>query len=291
VRIQSTNNKIQSKQRVRFRRFEMALATYVIVIIATFLITSFGLGVMSGTQWAIYIGLAVVGNGIFFALFYTGANLGFSDPSLTREQILFASLFGMVALYSLPAARPIVLLFYLPAFSFGMLRLTRRQYLIVVAWVMGSYAALLCFEYFKAGRGYRIQYELFLFFLYGILLTWFAFFGGFISNLRRHMRTQKEEIQKAHEEIKFEMENRKRAEIEKDKLIIELKEAIDTVKKLSGLLPICASCKKIRDENGHWNQIETYIQTHSEAEFSHSFCPACAKKFFPNIDIQYDDEP
>ncbi len=287
---QSKNKTIQSNQRLRLQRFGMALATYTVVILVTFLVTSLDLGVMNSTQWAIYIALAVFGNGIFFVLFYTDTNLGFSDPSLTREQIFLSALFLMTALYFLPAARPIVLMFYLPAFSFGMLRLTLRQYLIMVACVMGLYASLLGFEYFKDLHEFRIQYELFLFILFGILLTWFAFFGGFISNIRRHLRAQKEEIQKAHEEIKFEMENRKLAEIEKDKLIVELTDALNTVKTLSGLLPICASCKKIRDDKGYWNQIEAYIQTHSEAEFSHSICPACAKKLYPDIDIDYEDE-
>ncbi|MEJ2040989.1 MAG: hypothetical protein P8X55_18990 [Desulfosarcinaceae bacterium] len=283
MKLEPTDITIQSKQQLRLRRFGMALVTYVVVISATFLSTRFGLGVMSGTQWAIYIGLAVFGNCIFFALFHTGANLAFSDPSLTREQILYSAAFGMVALYSLPEARPIVLLFYLPAFSFGMLHLTRRPYLLMVVCVMGLYAAVLCVEYFKGRPGFKVHYELFLFTLYGILLTWFAVFGGFVSDIRRRLRLRKEEIQKAHEEIKTEMENRERAEIEKDNLIVELKDALQKVKMLSGLLPICASCKKVRDDNGYWNQIEAFIQTHSEAEFSHSICPDCIKKLYPDI--------
>jgi PAS domain S-box-containing protein len=53
------------------------------------------------------------------------------------------------------------------------------------------------------------------------------------------------------------------------------------VKKLRGLLPICASCKEIRDDKGYWHQIESYIRNHSEAEFSHSICPKCAEKLYP----------
>lgn len=115
-------------------------------------------------------------------------------------------------------------------------------------------------------------------------------FGGFISNIRRYLRAQKDEIKKAHEKIKFEMENRKHAEMEKDKLIIELRNALDTVKTLSGLLPICASCKKIRDDNGYWNQLESYIKIHTKAEFSHSICPDCAKELYPDLDIYKEDE-
>lgn len=63
----------------------------------------------------------------------------------------------------------------------------------------------------------------------------------------------------------------------------ELKEALKHIKTLSGLLPICSSCKNIRDDKGYWSQIERYISTHSQAEFTHSICPACAKKLYPDI--------
>jgi len=64
----------------------------------------------------------------------------------------------------------------------------------------------------------------------------------------------------------------------------ELREALSEVKVLSGLLPICSNCKKIRDDQGYWNQMELYIREHSEAEFTHSLCPECAKKLFPGFD-------
>lgn len=76
---------------------------------------------------------------------------------------------------------------------------------------------------------------------------------------------------------------RRRIEEEREDLIAELQAALEQVKQLSGLLPICASCKKIRDDNGSWNQIESYIHDHSEAEFSHGLCPDCAKKLYPEV--------
>lgn len=82
---------------------------------------------------------------------------------------------------------------------------------------------------------------------------------------------------------------RKAAETEREKLISELKNALDQVKKLSGLLPICSICKKIRDDEGYWNQIESYIQEHSEARFSHSICRDCARKYYSDYDI-FDDQ-
>ena len=62
-----------------------------------------------------------------------------------------------------------------------------------------------------------------------------------------------------------------------------LQEAIAKVKALSGLLPICASCKKIRDDRGYWNQIESYIREHSEADFTHGICPDCIERLYPGF--------
>jgi PAS domain S-box-containing protein len=76
---------------------------------------------------------------------------------------------------------------------------------------------------------------------------------------------------------------RKKAEDEREKLILELQDALAKIKTLSGFLPICASCKKIRDDKGYWNQIEVYIETHSDAEFTHSFCPDCVKRLYPEV--------
>lgn len=71
---------------------------------------------------------------------------------------------------------------------------------------------------------------------------------------------------------------RRRAEEEREKLIGELRDALMNVKKLRGLLPICASCKKIRDDKGYWHQVETYMKDHAEVEFSHGICPECLAK-------------
>lgn len=75
---------------------------------------------------------------------------------------------------------------------------------------------------------------------------------------------------------------RKNEEKERQQLVSELKEALANVKRLSGLLPVCASCKKIRDDEGHWNQMETYIEKYSDALFSHGICPECADSLYKN---------
>jgi PAS domain S-box-containing protein len=76
---------------------------------------------------------------------------------------------------------------------------------------------------------------------------------------------------------------RKQNEVERDVLIHDLQDALASVKTLSGLLPICASCKKIRDDKGYWSQVESYIQKHSDATFTHGICPDCIKKFYPDL--------
>lgn len=75
--------------------------------------------------------------------------------------------------------------------------------------------------------------------------------------------------------------DRKLIEKEREKLIFELKEALSQVKTLSGLLPICASCKRIRNADGRWEQLEEYISGHSDVDFSHGICPECRKKLYP----------
>ena len=81
------------------------------------------------------------------------------------------------------------------------------------------------------------------------------------------------------------LDKRDEAENNNARLIEELKEALANVKKLSGLLPICSHCKKIRDDQGYWKQIELYIHEHSEAQFSHGICQECAKKYYPDMNL------
>jgi hypothetical protein len=69
-------------------------------------------------------------------------------------------------------------------------------------------------------------------------------------------------------------------------LIEELTEALSKVKTLSGLLPICSSCKKIRNDKGYWQQVETYVKEHSDAEFTHGLCPDCVKKLYPEYQVK-----
>jgi len=100
---------------------------------------------------------------------------------------------------------------------------------------------------------------------------WFEYFRSHYSK----------DIEQKNNSLEREIKERKEAQKEREKLIGDLQKALGDVKTLSGLFPICASCKKIRDDKGYWNQIESYIKEHSDAEFSHSICPECSKKLYP----------
>jgi PleD family two-component response regulator len=78
---------------------------------------------------------------------------------------------------------------------------------------------------------------------------------------------------------------RLRTHLKIQRLIDEIRRALTEVKRLSGLLPICANCKNIRNDQGYWEQIEVYIKERSEAEFSHGICPECAKNLYPDLKI------
>ena len=108
--------------------------------------------------------------------------------------------------------------------------------------------------------------------------TGVATLAGFFV-LREHARLQ--------QRLANEIAERTWAQGQQERLIGELSMAIANVKTLRGLLPICASCKKIRDDRGYWNQLEIYIHEHSEAEFSHGICPDCSRQLYP--DLSADD--
>jgi HAMP domain-containing protein len=90
--------------------------------------------------------------------------------------------------------------------------------------------------------------------------------------------------QTVHLQVATDITNRKDIEKEREQLIAQLKEALSKIKTLSGFLPICAHCKKIRDDKGYWNEIESYIHDHSDAEFSHGMCPECSDQLYGDED-------
>lgn len=86
-----------------------------------------------------------------------------------------------------------------------------------------------------------------------------------------------------YQAVATDITERKRIEVEREKLVSELQTALAEVKALSGLLPICAACKKVRDDTGYWSQIEAYVSARSKAQFTHSICPDCMMKLYPDV--------
>lgn len=96
--------------------------------------------------------------------------------------------------------------------------------------------------------------------------------------LRRDTEEANCKLSQTNALLHAEITERKKAEAENKKLILELKNALAQVKKLEGIIPICMYCKKIRDDQNSWKQLERYITDHSEAQFSHGMCPTCAQE-------------
>ena len=76
---------------------------------------------------------------------------------------------------------------------------------------------------------------------------------------------------------------RKRVQVERENLILELQSALEHIRTLKGIVPICASCKKIRDDRGYWEQVEAYLSRHTDVRFSHGICPECMAKHYPGV--------
>jgi hypothetical protein len=104
-------------------------------------------------------------------------------------------------------------------------------------------------------------------------------FSTFIATAVAFVALRKYEV--INKRLSDEIIEHKRLEEERERLIAELRGALDNVKTLSGFLPICASCKKIRDDQGYWNQIESYLHDHTDIDFTHSICPECSKQLYP----------
>lgn len=91
-------------------------------------------------------------------------------------------------------------------------------------------------------------------------------------------------------EIVRDITERKIMEMEKEKLIVDLQEALNSIKVLKGLIPLCAWCKKVRDDKGYWKKVERYIEENSDASFTHGICPNCLHKTDPETYEEYEEK-
>ena len=103
------------------------------------------------------------------------------------------------------------------------------------------------------------------------------------EELETKVRERTSELSATNIKLQDELKKGEQLLQEKLDLIVKLQKAVDSVKLLSGFIPICSSCKKIRNDQGYWDQLESYISKHSDARFSHSICPDCAERLYPDL--------
>jgi PAS domain S-box-containing protein len=112
-----------------------------------------------------------------------------------------------------------------------------------------------------------------------------------LHNYRAHLedlvRERTVELAKVNDQLQKDIARRRLAEEERESLILELQDAMGKIKTLRGLLPACAWCRKVRDDDGYWKKVETYIEEHSDASFTHGICPECLKKNDPETYKEY----
>lgn len=145
-----------------------------------------------------------------------------------------------------------------------------KQFVGLVIILCTVYGLVLFVEFDKSGVS-----SVGLFLRVPVLLIMAVFYGSSVGMVRKERR-QKAGL------IDY-IAALKQAEEERERLIRQLQDALANIKTLKGLLPICFSCKQIRDDKGYWNQIDTYIRDHTEAELTHGICPPCVQKLYPDL--------
>jgi hypothetical protein len=129
---------------------------------------------------------------------------------------------------------------------------------------------------------YPMPFKLRLASMYLVLMVVVMGFEHSRRRYRNAMLREHEGLERETRLLNREIQERAKAEAEKEQLICELKETLAQVKTLKGLVPICSHCHRIRDDQGFWNQLEAYLRNHSGAQFSHGICPACMERHYSN---------
>jgi len=116
------------------------------------------------------------------------------------------------------------------------------------------------------------------------ILAFFLIYEALIkTGIERPLEVIFLDLDRVNKNLKKENTIRLQTQKEKEKLIDQLQQALEEIKTLHGIVPICSGCKRIRDDEGFWNQVEVYVQKHTEAKFSHGLCPDCALQLYPDL--------
>jgi diguanylate cyclase (GGDEF)-like protein len=181
------------KQAVRIRIFWMAAGSYLVGYLV--LTVSHFLGVI-GPQPLAYLAVPfLLPNIAFYTLFRTGLNLKFKEPSMTRAQIVVATLVIMYTVFLAEQVRPLVLMFYLILFLFGLLRLNTRELLAIGCFALLTYSGVIFMVVQWKGERVNLRMEVLYGLVLGLGLIWFALVGGYISTIRDKLRQSLKTIQ------------------------------------------------------------------------------------------------
>jgi hypothetical protein len=158
-------------------------------------------------------------------------------------------------------------------------RFEKRIFQLLLWSIICTIVSELCFTNYTSNYGFANMlghyFKIFSFFLiYKAIIT---------TGIEKPFNLIFLDLDKANKDLKKEIEVRLQIQKEKEKLIDSLKQAVEEIKTLQGMLPICSICKNIRDDQGYWNGIESYFSKHSELVFSHGLCPDCAQKHYPEF--------
>ncbi len=158
-------------------------------------------------------------------------------------------------------------------------RFERKIYYLLMWSIITTMISELCFTQYTSNYGFANLLGHY-FKIFSFLLIYEAIIK---TGIEKPLKLIFLDLNKANKELKKEIEVRLQTQKEKEKLIDNLKQALEEIKTLQGMLPICSICKNIRDDKGYWNCIESYLSEHSELVFSHGLCPDCAQKHYPEF--------
>ncbi|MBT8339885.1 MAG: response regulator [Desulfatitalea sp.] len=203
--------RVVKAQRLRVKRWLIGVVAYAIVMVAIYISRFIGMGTLQPRIFLVFLLLAVVANALVFISLKTNFNLRFKDPSLTLAQMIFSCFWGGIPLYLMPDARLVFMLFFLISFCFGIFQLNFADYMKVLGTIFVLYSAVLLVEYTTQRPGFVLSVEIYQLVMFMLLLSWFVFFGSYISAMRMRLRQQNIELTEAHDQIRKEIMEREAA--------------------------------------------------------------------------------
>ncbi len=192
---------LEQKQAVRLRRFLLASLTYVL---AAVLVTGvWGFGLMPGAALVVTLAVMALANVVLYAMFRSGLNQRFADPSLTQLQMFIALTLQMYIIYNMEAGRGLALTFTFIVFLFGVYRLDRREFVLLVLYTLAAYGLVVnLLLHLRPQAVSNVFLEWFSWLLLAFVLPWFGMMGGQLHELRGRLRARHAELAAAYETIR-----------------------------------------------------------------------------------------